>query len=81
MIQQRVFTKKSYGGMWDATAAGHIVFGETSIETASKEFEEELGIKVNEEEFQYLFTTTIESILNNGMKTNSIEFFLKKELL
>eukprot|EP01080_Neovahlkampfia_damariscottae_P010084 gene10084-2506_t len=71
LIQQRVFTKKSYPGMWDATAAGHIVFGETSLETASKEFEEELGIKVEEKEFQYLFTTTIESILNNGSFINN----------
>jgi isopentenyldiphosphate isomerase len=71
LIQQRVFTKESYPGMWDATAAGHVVFGETSEETASIEFEEELGIKIPKEKFQFLFTTLIESVLNDGLKFNN----------
>ena len=38
-------TKKSYGGMWEATAGGSALRGETSLDCALRELYEETGIK------------------------------------
>lgn len=38
-------TRKSYGGMWEATAGGSALQGETPLECAFRELYEETGIK------------------------------------
>lgn len=48
MLQQRSLLKKSDPGKWCASASGHISAGENSIDTAKKEFREELGINLYE---------------------------------
>lgn len=40
-------TKKSYGGMWEATAGGSALRGETSLDCAFRELYEETGIKAD----------------------------------
>ncbi len=44
MIQLRSTKKKSFPGLWDIAAAGHIDAGEPVMEGAARELEEELGI-------------------------------------
>ena len=45
VLQQRSRAKDTFGGRWDATAAGHWRFGETAAE-AAREIAEELGLEV-----------------------------------
>ena len=65
LLQKRALTKESYPGLWDVSAAGHIISGQSNIETAQREVLEELGVKFEKISFQYLFTVKSEKILNN----------------
>ena len=46
LIQQRQSSKKDWPGMWDVSACGSAVSGDTSGQAAARELEEELGIKL-----------------------------------
>ena len=56
LMQQRSKNKAKNPGKWDVAAAGHISSGQTSTEAAIRETLEEVGIKVNEEELEYILT-------------------------
>lgn len=43
-IQKRPTTKKHYPGLWDISACGGIVVGETPLISAQRETQEEMGI-------------------------------------
>ena len=43
-LQKRSLSKDEQPGKWDSSAAGHVDSGETYLECASREIEEELGI-------------------------------------
>ncbi|QDZ20448.1 NUDIX hydrolase [Chloropicon primus] len=55
VMQQRVLEKDSWPGMWDISSAGHISAGGEPLESAQREVEEELGLKLPKEAFRYLF--------------------------
>ena len=44
LLQRRSETIKSYAGLWDQAAAGHVDVGETSLNAALRELHEELGV-------------------------------------
>jgi len=56
MLQLRAPIKDSWPGRWDISSAGHISAGETSLPTAVRELEEELGLSFPLERFEFLFT-------------------------
>lgn len=56
LMQQRSKNKAQNPGKWDVAVAGHISSGQTSIEAAMRETLEEVGIKVNEQELEYVLT-------------------------
>lgn len=66
MLQQRSLLKKSDPGKWCASASGHISAGENSIDTAKKEFREELGINLYENEIKLIDTFKSPSIRYNN---------------
>ncbi len=66
LIQHRAKEKENYGGAWDISAAGHVSAGESGIETAIREFREELGIELKKEELQLIGKLTQENIINHG---------------
>jgi 8-oxo-dGTP pyrophosphatase MutT (NUDIX family) len=43
-VQQRTLTKDVYPGYWDLAAGGVVLDGETYLQSAQRELEEELGI-------------------------------------
>ena len=50
IIQRRALDKKSFAGMWYCSAGGSVISGETPKEGMVREFREELGIDISEEE-------------------------------
>jgi isopentenyldiphosphate isomerase len=56
LIQRRSLNKDTNPGLWDVSAAGHLSAGEASLEAAVKEVGEELGLRVVENELEFLFT-------------------------
>ncbi len=56
LLQKRAQSKNTHPGLWDMACAGHIVHGDTSLETAVKEIQEELGVDIPESDIAYLFS-------------------------
>lgn len=56
LVQYRCADKKLYPNTWDVSFAGHISSGENSIEALIREGKEELGIEVELEKLNYIFT-------------------------
>lgn len=54
LLQKRCATKDSYPDTWDLSCGGHITAGEESRETAVRELEEELGLKVVPEDLEFV---------------------------
>ena len=52
IIQRRALDKKSFAGMWYCSAGGSVISRETPKEGMVREFKEELGIDISEEELR-----------------------------
>ncbi|GBG65049.1 hypothetical protein CBR_g49119 [Chara braunii] len=71
LLQLRAADKDSYGNMWDISSAGHISAGDTSLTTARRELNEELGVTLPASAFEYLFKYLDQSCTNNGSFINN----------
>lgn len=71
LLQHRSKQKESHGDYWDISAAGHMSAGETSIESALRETEEELGVNLNKEDLNLFGTVIQQKIINNGTFINN----------
>ncbi|NLP03549.1 MAG: NUDIX domain-containing protein [Fibrobacter sp.] len=71
LLQKRSSTKEIFPGLWDISCAGHLSASDSSLDGAVRELEEELGISVNKDELQFLFTiprhytSTVSNIIEN----------------
>lgn len=68
-IQKRSMQKDENPGQWDSSAAGHVDSGESYLDCAIRELEEELGIVVTTEP-EYLFHVDPSEL--NGMEHSKI---------
>ena len=65
--------KKSFGGMWEATA-GHVKAGETDLDGIMREVEEEIGIKLEKNDFTFLKSLIVkQSILDIWLVKKDID--------
>ncbi len=65
LCQQRALTKGHYSGCWDLSAGGFVLSGEESGPAALRELEEELGLKLQAENLQFLFTEPFSYVLDD----------------
>lgn len=56
LLQYRCKDKKLYPDTWDASFAGHISAGESSIDAVIREGKEEIGINVDLNKLEYVLT-------------------------
>ena len=75
LLQKRSATKKSHPNCWDISGAGHIKAGETVIEGAIRELNEELGIKANEDDLKFI--AIVKSIKNPQNQEFGYVYLLK----
>ncbi len=54
LLQKRSQDKDSYPGCYDISAAGHIPAGEDALAAALRELEEELGVRADEGQLEYV---------------------------
>ncbi len=83
LIQKRASIKENHPNIWDIPSAGHVSAGESSMLSAMRETEEELGLKLSEKDFEHLFTATQRAVTNNGTYINtefSDVFLVKMDL-
>ena len=57
LIQQRQLTKFGWPGLWDMTASGSVIAGESSTAAAEREVREELGLSLSFAELRPAVTT------------------------
>lgn len=70
LLQQRSLQKMICPGLWDVSAAGHVDAGETILEAALREVDEELGLTVTEDELHFIdkyecFSSYTKSLIDN----------------
>ncbi len=65
LFQKRKKDRIAYPSYWDISVSGHISAGQTSIEAAQMETEEEIGLTLPAEAYIYLFTVEQHIALNN----------------
>jgi isopentenyldiphosphate isomerase len=66
ITQQRHPDKPTNPNRWDRSCGGHIEGTDTSVDTAVKELQEELGIETTPEKLEYLFTHQYSGVYQNG---------------
>jgi isopentenyldiphosphate isomerase len=66
LVQRRALTKENNPGLWDVSSAGHIAAGETAIESAIRETQEELGIELDPGELRHVASLREQAVLNGG---------------
>ncbi len=70
LIQKREKNRRFFPEYWDISAAGHVSSGQTNLEAAIIETEEELGLKLNKSDFNLLCALWTDSLLNDGAFRN-----------
>ena len=65
LMQKRSSTKKVYPNLWSIFVKGHVQSGETSVDACIRELSEEVGININSNELNYLYTIFEEVIKEN----------------
>lgn len=71
LLQKRCATKDSYPNMWDLSCGGHVTAGEGSVETAVRELEEELDLRILPSELEFVGTFTSSARLTPDFVNNS----------
>jgi isopentenyldiphosphate isomerase len=66
LLQRRSPRKENNPAVWDVSAAGHLSAGETSIDAAIREVQEELGLRLRAEELRFMTTLRESCVLNRG---------------
>ena len=67
LVQKRNLKKATFPGLWAISVAGHVRSGETSVEAALRELNEEIGQKLNAEDLKYLFTVKRSQPIGNDV--------------
>lgn len=70
LLQKRADHIESHPGKYDISAAGHLTAGDSFIQGALREVEEELGIKIEEKDLIKIGELHNESTQHNGKYTN-----------
>ena len=81
LVQKRNPYKKTFPNLWAISSAGHVVAGETSIESGIRELKEELDVDVKEEDLEYLFTVKrIQPYQNSFIRVFDDVYLLHKNI-
>ncbi|KAJ7004871.1 hypothetical protein NC653_009645 [Populus alba x Populus x berolinensis] len=71
LLQRRADCKDSWPGHWDISSAGHISAGDSSLVSAQRELQEELGISLPKDAFELIFIYLQECVINDGKFINN----------
>lgn len=71
LLQRRTDCKDSFPGLWDASSAGHVSAGDSSLLSAMRELHEELGIALPKDAFELIFVILQQNIINDGTYVNN----------
>jgi isopentenyl-diphosphate delta-isomerase len=66
LLQRRSALKENWPNLWDVSVAGHISAGETAIDAAIRETQEEIGLVLAPSDLRHLGTLRWHAVLNDG---------------
>ncbi|MBI3572833.1 MAG: NUDIX domain-containing protein [Candidatus Kerfeldbacteria bacterium] len=72
VFQHRAKDKDTYPDLLDATVGGHVEIGSDFLDTATKELEEETGIRASNESLLHIVTQKSQSYDEVTKKTNNV---------
>lgn len=78
VIQKRSANKDFYPNIWDVSFAGHVGAGEDTMISALRECQEELGINLDKNNVQHLFTIPEKLQWGNVISNEFVDVFLCK---
>jgi len=70
LVQKRAAHIESHPGEYDISAAGHLSAGDSPTEGALREIQEELGVKLNEDDLIKIGEVSQEGVQHNGTYIN-----------
>lgn len=56
LVQKRNPYKKTFANLWAISSAGHVLTGETSLQSGIRELKEELNVDAKKEDLEFLFS-------------------------
>ena len=68
LLQQRGAHKETFPRFWDVSVAGHVMAGETILDAALREVDEEIGITISSEELIQVAIRKNTNVHPNGIK-------------
>lgn len=74
MIQKRSSNVLTWPGLYDASAAGHVDYGEEPIDTALRELHEELGFKLDTDHLYFLFASRFDEYGSPEIRENELRW-------
>lgn len=78
LLQQRSANKKLWPNLWDITAGGHVLTGEFGSDAAIRECFEEIGVKINKNDLEFIGCTTSTIIRGDIVDNHYNEFYIVK---
>lgn len=66
LLQRRSALKENWPDLWDVSVAGHISAGESAIDAAIREAQEEIGLALASSDLTHLGTLRWHAVLNGG---------------
>lgn len=66
LLQRRAECKENHPGLWDVSVAGHVASGETLMEAALRECQEEIGLRLDPQALEPIGSTRSEQMLHGG---------------
>lgn len=66
LVQLRAKDKDSYPDCWDVSCAGHLTAGDSSVDAALRELEEELGLRMERKDLVFFGSLAISVSLKGG---------------
>ncbi|KAK4401044.1 Nudix hydrolase 3 [Sesamum angolense] len=69
LLQKRTDCKEAWAGLWDISTSGHISAGSSSL--TRRELHEEIGIKLPNDAFEFMFSYLEQSVTNDGKYVNN----------
>lgn len=79
LLAHRCKEKTFFANCWDCAFAGHVGAGESSIVSAIREGKEEIGLNLNESEFEYLFTFKDKLIWQDKISNEFVDVYLVRK--
>lgn len=67
LLQKRAANKQTFPNLWDVSVAGHVASGETVLEGATREIEEEIGLSVKPEDLDLISVRKNVNKFSNGI--------------